>query len=140
MDSDVNVDKEEKDVCAICLDPIEKEYKPYNCNHFYHQECIKILESSSCAMKTRCSLCKAIRIDKNRIKYDNYKLNNFLDNSVNVQYFLNKWPDKKCMDNNHHFNLETLGDWFMNNSNEFKMSFRMMHINCKNCKKELLIK
>ena len=90
-------------------------------------------------MKYRCSLCKEYKITEKNNNY-NYNLNNLLDESINIQYYLNKWPHKKCIENNHFFNLETLGDWCMNNSNEFKMNFTMMYINCKNCKKELLIK
>lgn len=140
MDSEVNV-SEKFELCAICLEEVETPFKPYNCNHLYHPKCIEILEKSSCKMKSKCSLCMAYKLKKNNsIEYNNYNLNNLLDNSIDVQYYINKWPDKKCFECNHYFNLETLGDWFMDNSNELKMNFKIMHINCKNCKKEYLIK
>ena len=133
----------ESDICPICIEPITNNYQPYNCKHYYHEECVNQLNNSKCKeYKNNCSLCKAelkINIPKKK-EYKNYVFNNFLDRPLNIQYYINKWSDKNCIDSNHKLVLETLGDWNMSKSREFTMDFRMMHINCLQCNKDQLVK
>lgn len=131
-------------ICPICIEPITEKYKPYNCIHDYHKECIDILESSGIRKKYSCSLCQAKKkIPVSDNDYLNYNFNNMLEGEVNfdVQRFINKWTHKNCIKSNHKLYLETLGDWGFNNSErDLKMNYKIMYVECKECNKNELIK
>jgi len=131
-------------ICPICIDPITEEYKPYNCIHDYHKECINNLESSCIKCKYLCSLCQAIKKNTFSVEdYLNYSFNNMLagERTFNVQRFINKYTHKNCIKLNHKLYLETLGEWEFNMSeSKLQMHYTMMHIECKECNKKEVIK
>ena len=131
-------------ICPICIEPIIEDYNPYDCIHHYHKDCINLLESSSLKTKFYCSLCNSKKkIILNDGDYSNYKFNNMLEDEIefDIQNFINKWSHKNCIKDNHRLYLETLGDWYFSTSERnMKMCYKMMHIECKICKKEQLIK
>ena len=129
------------DVCPICIEAVDYEFKPYNCIHSYHKECFLRLKNIKGEYNSICSLCRSKK--KKFIcgnNYTNYTFNNFIDTTLDIQKYINKWSKKECLDNNHKLILETLGDWYMSSSRDLKMSFRMMHITCTVCNKDQLIK
>ena len=134
----------DQNICPICIEPITEEYNPYNCIHHYHKECIILLETSSLKSKFFCSLCNSKKkINFSDGDYSNYKFNNMLEDEkiFNIQDFINKWNYKQCIKDNHKLYLETLGDWYFSTvDRNMKMSYKVMHIECKICKKEQLIK
>lgn len=133
----------EQEICPICIEPVTDEYKPYYCNHLYHKNCIKQLQISKCnEYKYNCSLCKSALklVSGNKKLYKNYIFNNFLEKDMDVQYYIHQWSNKECLENNHKFKLETLGDWTMSNSRNFYMDFKFMLVKCEECNKDQLIK
>ena len=122
------------DQCCICLDNIENNnnYKCNHCNNNFHYKCILQLK------KNICPLCRnSIIINNNNTKY-NITFNNMTDNNnFDLNQYIEKWSDKKCLELNHNFKLETLGDWDYDSELIFK--FRYMYIECLDCKKNIVI-
>ena len=119
--------------CCICLDTIlnNNTYKCSHCNNIFHHDCILQLK------KNICPLCRNTIIINNNTKY-NITFNNMTDNNnFNLNQYIQKWSDKKCLQLNHNFKLETLGDWDFDSELIFK--FRFMHIECLDCKKNIII-
>ena len=45
------------------------------------------------------------------------------NNNFNLNQYIQKWSDKKCLQLNHNFKLETLGDWDFDSELIFKFRF-----------------
>ena len=64
-----------------------------------------------------------------------------LDNErgFDIQYYISQWKDKQCVQNSHHFELETLGDWdYIDNNLTF--NYTCMYVKCTNCNKDTIVK
>lgn len=121
--------------CVICLEKLNTFiYKCHNCNNCFHNECIKKVK------KNVCPLCRCSLIIPNNYKY-NLIFNNMDETNkiYNIDYFINKWVYKKCLEENHNFILETLGDWNFNNNNNLTFIYKCMYLECTNCKKNMII-
>ena len=71
----------------------------------------------------------------------NYTVNNMLigERNFDVNYYLKKWENKNCFDNNHNFHLETIGDWDFRNG-DMQFDYKYMLIQCKQCNKDIILK
>lgn len=128
MTDNINTDDCE---CVICLEPVDKKknFKCKTCGNIFHTKCIYNLSEKVCPL-CRCK----IKIEINS-KY-NCIFNNMNENDVyDVDKYINKWGRKTCLENNHKFCLETLGDWSLNNNsiNDLKFKYTCMHIECVDC-------
>ena len=124
----------DNNICVICLDSMNNTtYNCNNCNNNFHIECIKKLK------KKQCPLCRNCIIIPYNSDY-NVTFNNMdeTDRIYDINLYINKWYDKKCLDNKHHFILETLGDWIMDNNN-LKFKYKCMYLECTVCKKNKII-
>ena len=117
-------------MCSICLENINQEsydkFKCNQCNNTFHFSCILNLK------KNICPLCRS-KI-KYKQTYNNYTFNNMnSSNKYNIDYYIYKWNDKKCISSNHKFKLETLGDWNFDNNYKPIFTFKSMYVQCINC-------
>ena len=132
----------DNDICAICLDENNEDNFVCNyCNNVFHNTCIKNMNNNY------CPLCRK-ELHNTSYNYKNYIFNNMsnLDdntennnkNKYNINFYLEKWNNKKCFINNHKFKLETLGDWDILN-NDFYFTYKCMYIECLDCKVSKLL-
>ena len=122
-------------ICVICLEPmICKTYNCNNCNNDFHIDCIKKLK------KKECPLCRNFITIPNKSVYS-VTFNNMDETNriYDIDFYINKWSDKNCLHNKHHFILETLGDWTMEN-NDLKFKYKCMYLECTVCNKNKIIK
>ena len=47
------------------------------------------------------------------------------DEVYNIDKYIDKWGRKTCLDNNHKFRLETLGDWGLRNG---RLTFKYTYV------------
>ena len=123
--------------CVICLEKFNTSiYKCPTCKNCFHNKCIRKLKQNN------CPLCRSSIIIPNNSK-SNVIFNNMDETNklYNIDYFTNKWKDKTCLNENHKFILETLGDWISNNNNNNNLTFiyKCMYLECTNCKKNMII-
>lgn len=121
-------------MCVICLEPmISNTYNCNNCRNDFHIDCIKKLK------KKECPLCRNSIIIPYKSNY-NVTFNNMDETNriYDIDFYINKWYDKNCLHNNHHFILETLGDWIMDD-NDLKFKYKCMYLECNVCKKNKII-
>ena len=131
----------DEDICAICLDENNKNNEDnficVHCNNIFHNSCIKKMNNNL------CPLCRK-ELKNTSYNYENYIFNNMSnlynsnENNYNINFYLDKWNNKKCFHNNHKFKLETLGDWDILN-NDFYFTYKCMYIECLNCNKSKII-
>lgn len=131
------------DTCAICLDDItnnNESTSPYNCNHIYHKKCIEYLLKSDLKKKYNCILCQSNV--KYTYKYTNFVFNNMLEGikTFDIDNYLKKWEKKSCLENNHKFIIETLGEWEFTSISNPIFNYKCMLFECKNCKISQIIK
>ena len=123
--------------CVICLDEIkdkDKEYKCYSCDNYFHHDCIVNLK------KKACPLCreKIIYFQKDlkyNVSYKNIKFNNLTTRiNYDLDKFISKWKNNKCIEYNHCIKLETLGEWVFDGLNkELNLRYTCMYMECENC-------
>ena len=122
--------------CCICLEDINyNEGKEINriitckgCKNHFHRGCI--LKSG----RAKCPLCRQ-SIAMETAKYQNYTFNNMDDHNrylFDIDIYLKKWKNQKCISDNHHFILETLGDWGIHQG-ELSFDYNCMYIKCTQC-------
>ena len=130
--------------CPICLMESDENYIPFQCNHSYHENCIKKLNNFNIKKSNKCLLCmKDIKDSYKKIFKTklNYVFNNMLIGyrDFNVDLCLKEWKNIECIENNHKITMETLGDWDMlDNNREF--IYRCMYISCDICNKSIIVK
>ncbi len=120
--------------CCICLEEINKKHKDVvtctTCNNLFHYNCIIKSE------QTTCPLCRQSIIN-NSTNYKNYCFNNMDDHNrylFKIDTYLKKWKRQNCLAENHHFTLETLGDWGLFRG-ELRFDYKYMYIKCTQCNK-----
>lgn len=123
--------------CVICLESINKKadsiIKCGICENIFHKKCIYNLK------KKECPLCRT-KINLHHSDKYNVVFNNMNDEDVyNIDKYIDKWGRKTCLDNNHKFNLETLGDWGLFDG-RLKFKYTCMHIQCVDCNISTIMK
>lgn len=120
--------------CIICLEQncTEDCFSCDTCKNVFHNSCIVKIKNKLCPI-CRCSIKK---------KYNNYTFNNMdLNRNFDIDYYINKWNNRKCINSNHLFELETLGEWNVNNNTwDLIFEYKYMHIKCVNCEKNIIVK
>jgi hypothetical protein len=88
--------------CCICLDNLDNDYKPYQCNHYIHYKCFQ-------SWSNKCPLCLSKpKYNSNKIKYYiknkkkylqrpilNTKYSEFGNNYEKIQFNCGNWYDVK---------------------------------------------
>lgn len=119
--------------CCICLEEINPDGDHDSitcdtCKNQFHYECL--LKSK----QTTCPLCRQSIKIKSSV-YTNYTFNNMDDHNryvFKIDNYINKWRNPSCIKDNHHFLLETLGDWGMHRG-ELRFDYKFMYIKCSHC-------
>lgn len=129
-DSETNCELDCESECVICLESIDKTIDTFMkcnvCENIFHKKCIYNLK------KKECPLCRT-KINVNYSNKYNAIFNNMNDDEVyNIDKYIDKWGRKTCLDNNHKFRLETLGDWGLRNG-RLTFKYTCMHIQCIDC-------
>ena len=120
--------------CVICLDNMDESiYKCNKCNNNFHIDCIKKLKKKLCPL---CRTCITITDNSDyNVTFNNMDETNRI---YDINFYINKWYDKDCLNNKHHFILETLGDWIMDDD-DLKFKYKCMYLECTICKKHRII-
>ena len=112
--------------CPICLEEINNntKFKCVNCKYEFHSKCIIKID--------KCPMCRE-PLSKTRIP-NNVQFNNMnFRDEYDIQALLDKFGRRTCIEQNHCFYFETLGEWEMKN-NELVFRYSCMHVECRNCK------
>tara|TARA_B100000401_G_scaffold112941_1_gene73728 strand:+ start:403 stop:606 length:204 start_codon:yes stop_codon:yes gene_type:complete len=63
------------------------------------------------------------------------------EKTFDTTYYLNKWKNKNCINQNHKIIIETIGDWDIHtNKLEPIFKYRYMLLECNHCKTSQTIK
>lgn len=119
--------------CCICLEN-ENCVEFYDCKHVFHEDCLNKLKQFKF---NRCPICKCKNsgIKQQKTFTNKITFNNMTNREFNLNKYLCKWEKKDCIEKNHSFLVETLGDWYSNhNSDEIvSFSYKFMYIQCEEC-------